>query len=77
MEGALDPETMSEMAQLAAAMNRLYPPDDMANRYPFMGEDSLTYDEAMELMGQMQNMDELGAPDTGSGSSGKHPGLGP
>ena len=59
MEGALDPETMSEMAQLAAAMNRLYPPDDMANRYPFMGEDSLTYDEAMELMGQMQNMDEL------------------
>ena len=59
MEGVLDPETMSEMAQLAAAMNRMYPPDEMANRYPFLGDDSLTYDEAMELMGQLQNMDEL------------------
>ena len=59
MEGALDPETMSEMAQLAAAMSRMYPPEDMANRYPFMGEDTLTYDEAMELMGQLQSMDEL------------------
>ena len=59
MEGVLDAETMQEMAQLAAAMNRLYPPDEMANRYPFMGEDSLTYDEAMELMGQLQSMDEL------------------
>ena len=59
MEGALDPETMSEMAQLAAAMSRMYPPEDMANRYPFMGEDTLTYDEAMELMGQLQGMDEL------------------
>ena len=59
MEEALDAETMSEMAQLAAAMSRLYPPDEMANRYPFLGDDSLTYDEAMELMGQLQNMDEL------------------
>ncbi len=59
MEGALDAETMSEMAQLAASMNRMYPPDEMANRYPFLGEDSLTYDEAMELMGQLQSMDEL------------------
>ena len=59
MEGVLDPDTMNEMAQLAAAMNQLYPPDDMANQYPFMGEDSLTYGEAMELMGQLQSMDEL------------------
>jgi uncharacterized protein with von Willebrand factor type A (vWA) domain len=59
MENALDSETMSEMAKLAEAMNHLYPPDDMANQYPFMGEDSLTYDEAMELMGELQSMDEL------------------
>jgi uncharacterized protein with von Willebrand factor type A (vWA) domain len=50
---------MNEMARLAAAMNQLYPPDDMANQYPFMGEESLTYEEAMELMGQLQSMDEL------------------
>ena len=59
MEGALDAETMSEMAQLWSAMSRMFPPDEMANRYPFLGEDSLTYDEAMELMGQLQSMDEL------------------
>lgn len=59
MEGALDPETMSEMAQLAAAMGQLFPPDDLARQYPFMGEESLTWDQAMELMGQLQSMDEL------------------
>ena len=59
MQQAMDPETLNEMMQLSAMMNQLYPPDDLANRYPFMGEDPLTYDEAMELMGQLQNMDEL------------------
>ncbi len=59
MQQAMDPETLNEMMQLSAMMNQLYPPDDLANRYPFMGEDPLSYDEAMELMGQLQNMDEL------------------
>ena len=59
MGSAMDQETLNEMAQLAAAMNQLYPPDELANRYPFMGEESLTYEEAMELMGQLQGMDEL------------------
>ena len=59
MESALDPETMREMAQLAATMDQLFPPDDLARQYPFMGEESLTWDEAMELMGQLQSMDEL------------------
>jgi uncharacterized protein with von Willebrand factor type A (vWA) domain len=59
MESAMDPETMREMARLAAAMNQLYPPDDMASQFPFMGEESLTYEEAMDLMGQLQSMDEL------------------
>ena len=59
MQSSMDPETLNEMMQLAAMMNQMYPPDDLANRYPFMGEDPLSYDEAMELMGQLQNMDEL------------------
>ena len=59
MGSAMDQETLNEMAQLAAAMNQLYPPDELANRYPFMGEESLTYEEAMDLMGQLQGMDEL------------------
>ena len=59
MESTMDQEMMQEMAQLAAAMNQLYPPDDLSNEYPFMGQESLTYEEAMELMGQLQSMDEL------------------
>ncbi len=59
MQSAMDQETLNEMMQLSAMMNQLFPPDDLANRYPFMGEDPLSYDEAMELMGQLQDMDEL------------------
>ena len=59
MQSAMDQETLEEMMQLSAMMNQMFPPDDLANRYPFMGEDPLTYDEAMELMGQLQDMDEL------------------
>ena len=56
---ALDPETEREMAQLAALMERLMPMDDLRRQYPFLGDDSLTIDQAMELMGDLQGMEEL------------------
>jgi uncharacterized protein with von Willebrand factor type A (vWA) domain len=59
MDSALDQETMSELAEMAAAMYYLSPPDDLARDYPFMGEESLTYEEAMELMGNLQDLDAL------------------
>ncbi|MBF8267737.1 MAG: von Willebrand factor type [Dehalococcoidia bacterium] len=59
MDSVLDQETMSELAQLAASMDYLYPPDDLSRQYPFMGEESLTWEQAMELMGNLQGMDEL------------------
>ena len=59
MESLLDPETMDEMAELAMAMQQLYPMDDMRNQYPLLGEESLTMEQAMELMGQLQGLDEL------------------
>ena len=50
---------MEELAELAAEMYDLYPFDDMARDYPFMGEESLTLDQAMELMGDLHDMDDL------------------
>ena len=56
---ALDPETERELAQLASLMEQLMPMDDLRRQYPFLGDDSLTLDQAMELMGDLQDMDEL------------------
>ncbi len=57
---ALDPETERELAQLASLMEQLMPMDELRRQYPFLGDDSLTLDQAMELMGDLQDMDELG-----------------
>ena len=57
---ALDPETERELAQLASLMEHLMPMDELRRQYPFLGDDSLTLDQAMELMGDLQDMDELG-----------------
>ena len=56
---ALDPETQRELAQLASLMERLMPMDEMRREYPFLGDESLTLDQAMQLMGNLQDMDEL------------------
>ena len=56
---SLDPETERELAQLASLMEQLMPMDELRRQYPFLGDDSLTMDRAMELMGDLQGMDEL------------------
>ena len=56
---ALDPETERELARLASLMEQLMPMDELRRQYPFLGDDSLTMDRAMELMGDLQGMDEL------------------
>ena len=59
MESAIDPEMSDAMAELAYQMNGMFPFEDMASEYPFMGDESITLDQAMELMGDLQEMDEL------------------
>ncbi|MBI2171075.1 MAG: VWA domain-containing protein [Chloroflexi bacterium] len=59
MESLLDEETMDELAQLAMAMEQLIPMDDMRGQYPFMGQEDMTFDQAMEQMRTMQSMDDL------------------
>ncbi len=59
LDAALDQETLEELEELAAQMGALFPRDDLRNEFPFMGDESLTLDQAMELMRQLQDMDEL------------------
>ena len=59
MGSLMDEATMRELAQLAMALEQLYPMDDLHNDYPFLGEESLSLQQAMELMGHLQGLDEL------------------
>ena len=59
LNSVLDPETQRQMAQLASLMEQLMPMDELRRQYPFLGDESLTLDQAMELMSDLQGMDEL------------------
>ena len=59
MQDSMDPGMLQEMGELASLMNALRPPSDLAREYPFMGEEPMTLDEAMRLMGEMQQLDDL------------------
>ncbi len=56
---ALDPETRREMAELASLMEQMMPMDELRRQYPFLGDDSLTMEQAMELMRHLQDQDQL------------------
>jgi uncharacterized protein with von Willebrand factor type A (vWA) domain len=48
-----------DMAQLASNLERILPSRQFRGRYPFKGDESLTFEEAMELMKQLQEIDQL------------------
>ena len=54
-----DESTQLEMAKLAANLEQFFPMDELRRRYPFSGDESLSYNEAMKLMEEMQKMDRL------------------
>ncbi len=56
---ALDPETQAAMNEFASLMEQLMPMDDLRRQYPFLGDDSLTMEQAMELMRELQDLDRL------------------
>jgi uncharacterized protein with von Willebrand factor type A (vWA) domain len=59
MDKIADPELRDEMAELAANLEYLYPQRDLRNQYPFRGDEEIDLSQAMDLMGDMQDMDEL------------------
>ena len=58
MQASMDPGLLDELSELAYQMEQLFP-SDQAREYPFMGDESVTLDQAMDLMGDLQQMDDL------------------
>lgn len=54
-----DGQLQWEMAQLAANLERIHPMRGAANDYPFGGDEPVSLQEAMKLMGDMNSMDEV------------------
>ncbi len=54
-----DAELLAEMAELAAALELLSPRSSLGNRYAFYGSESLPLQEAMDLMGRLQGIEDL------------------
>ena len=59
MDSMLDESTKFELGKMMANMETLDPGWLMPQRYPFSGEESLSYQEALKLMEQLQKMDTL------------------
>ena len=59
LNAALDPGLQREMAQFASLMEQMMPMDELRRQYPFLGDDSLTMEQAMELMRLLQDQDQL------------------
>ncbi|MEE8337789.1 MAG: VWA domain-containing protein [Dehalococcoidia bacterium] len=54
-----DPELEAELAELGQNLDFLNPQRDQGNPYPFRGDEELDLQAAMELMGEMQDIDGL------------------
>ena len=59
LSSALDPQTHHAMAEFASLMEQLMPMDDLRRQYPFLGDDSLTMEQAREMMRELQELDQL------------------
>ena len=59
LQSALDPRLADEMAEFASLMQSLLPPDELSRRYPFLGDESMTLEQAMGAMRDMQSLDQL------------------
>jgi uncharacterized protein with von Willebrand factor type A (vWA) domain len=55
----MDPGMRQQMAELAMNLETLFPMRGMRRQYPFQGSEQLGFDEAMDLMQQLQRMDDL------------------
>ena len=59
LAAAMDPGTRQQMQEFASLMEQLMPMDDMRRQYPFLGDDNLTMEQAMDMMANLQDLDRL------------------
>ena len=77
MRTALDDETLQEMANLAGMMEELRPGSTRGQNYPFSGDDPMSLGDAMDLMKELQQLDELESDLQAAGRSGDLEGIDP
>ncbi len=61
LSSMLDDATQYELAKLASNLENLFPDDRLHKQYPFSGEESISYTEALKVMETLQKMDRLEA----------------
>jgi len=54
-----DDSLRMELAKLGSLMQSLMPPSELAERYPFFGDESMSLQQAMGMMSRLQDMDRL------------------
>jgi uncharacterized protein with von Willebrand factor type A (vWA) domain len=59
IDSMLDESTQYELGKMMSNLEALYPGWLSPRRYPFSGEESLSYNEALKLMEKLQKMDNL------------------
>jgi len=59
LRSMLDDATQYELSKLASNLETLSPSEQLYRKYPFTGEESLSYTEALKLMEELQKMDKL------------------
>ena len=59
LDSMLDEATKMELAKLTRNLETLFPSDDLQREYPFGGEESLSFSEALKLMDELQKMEKL------------------
>jgi uncharacterized protein with von Willebrand factor type A (vWA) domain len=59
LDSMLDDATKFELARMASNLESLLPNDRMQRQYPFSGQESVSFEEAMKLMEELQKMDTL------------------
>ena len=57
LEAAMGQDALGELAELASRLSRMAP--SQARDYPFMGGDPLDLQQAMRLMGQLRDLDDI------------------
>ena len=59
LNAVIDTEMQDMMAQIASLMGQIAPASDLSRQYPFLGDDTLSMTQAMDLMEQLQDLDKL------------------
>lgn len=59
MNSSMPSDLQESLEEFSSLMEQMFPGNEFRNRYPFSGQEPITYDRAMDLINELQTMDEL------------------